>query len=137
MMAKAMIGVEIRSTQRRVRDVILNLPGLQPLYGIDGAAVDAQLEIERGGTGRCQPDAAELRSRVHAIATPGFYGGKVSIERKVIAAVVDDDQISKTAELVGVVDRTWVDRFDRRAFECANFDAISDRAGRPIPCRGE
>src|SRR5215813_8277975 len=103
MMAKTITGVEIRSTHRRVRDVINQTPNdqlptskrpfcrlgvgnwelarLQPLYGIDRSAVDAKLEIEGRRSRRCGADPAELCPGVNALSSHDFERPEVAIKR--------------------------------------------------------
>src|SRR5688572_30648297 len=105
MMANAMTGVETRSTRSRVRDVMLYFQLTcwpKPLYGIDGATVDADLEVERRGAGGRRADSAELSASLNLV-TPGDRNrGQVAIKRVCIAAVVDDDQCPESGKRVGV-----------------------------------
>src|SRR5262249_54672378 len=131
MMAKAITGVEIARTQIRVRKVISKLrirrsSRLQPLYGIDGTAVDAQFEINGGRPGRRGPDAAELRSRVDMVAALDLRGSQVAIEGVAIRPVIDDDEVAEAGKSIGVIDRSRMDRKHRRASGCSDIDAISE-----------
>src|SRR4029453_6182894 len=139
MMAKTITGVEIRSTQRRVRDVISKsklrrLTPLQPLYGINRTAVDAKLEIQGCRACRCRADPAEPRAGVAVLAPGDFDGPEVAVEGIVITAVIENDEVSEAAECVGVIDRSRMHRRYRRSFRRTDFDAVSGDT--PRTCGG-
>jgi hypothetical protein len=100
------------------------------LYGIDGTAVDAQLEVERRRAGGRGTDAAELRARIHVIAALHFRGPEVSVQRIVVGAVVDDDEISEPGKRVRVIDGSRVHGEHRRAFRRADFNTVLDERAR-------
>src|SRR4029453_3937148 len=127
MMAKTITGVEIRSTQRRVRDVISKskltcLPQLQPLYGINRTAVDAKLEIQGCRACRCRADPAERCSGVYVLTSRDFDGPEVAVEGIVITAVSENDEVSEAAECVGVIDRSRMPRRYGGPFRRTDFD---------------
>jgi hypothetical protein len=95
------------------------------LYGIDRTAVDAQLEIEGGRAGRSRSDAAQLCAGVDLLTAGHGNRRHIAIQRIVIAAVVEDDQVAEAGERVGVVDGAGMNRDDRGPFRRGYFDAVS------------
>src|SRR5262245_11334948 len=95
MMANAITGVEIARTQIRVRKVMLAcsvlsqpvraligpLSWLEPLYGIDGTAVDAKLEIQFWRPRRRGADSADFRASVHVVAALHPGRSQVAVQR--------------------------------------------------------
>src|SRR2546426_7631196 len=116
-MTKAMTGVEITRTKKRVLDVInnsletvnagaglrtraqfrhRNSARLQPLYRINGATVDAHLEVKRGCAGRRRTHAAKLIASLHPLPSLDRGCGQVTIERVLVGPMIDDDQRTVT-----------------------------------------
>src|SRR4051794_35088901 len=107
MIANAMTGVEMARTHSLVREVMQETPGktaavplpaatvlllLQPLYGIDRAAVDAKLEIERRRPSRGVADAAEFGAAVDPVPTRNRRGLEIAVQRIAVGAMVQDDE---------------------------------------------
>src|SRR5688572_25034850 len=107
-----MIGVDIARTRIRLREV-MNTPEVleavdgtrsewpQPLYGIDGASVDSDLQEQGGCASRGHPDAPELGAVRHHVVTVHRYGTQVPVHRHGVAPMVNDDQIAEAAKRAG------------------------------------
>ena len=99
---------------------------IEPLYGIDGTAVDAHLEIQGRRPGGGRTDAADLHAAVHPIPAAHGRRGQISVEREVIGAVIEDDQGAEAAERIRIGDRPAVDRANGCPLWRLDLNTISD-----------
>src|SRR5262245_36116922 len=105
----------------------MSLSWLQPLYGIDGTAVDQHFKVQGRGTGRGQTDPAHLCACFNRVAL--FKGGRpeVSVERIAVAAVVEYDQRSKPRKRPRVAYRAPMNGPDRRILRGCDLDPVPNR----------
>src|SRR5688572_20470600 len=140
-----MIGVEIASTRTRLREVIYAIPKnptpnsqripaaphigswewgpgsralsrLQPLYGINGTAVDADFKVQRGRPRGRHADPADFCSAIHSCALGRRDRAQVAVQGIGVGAMVDDNEVSKAGERIGVGDGARMEGAHGRAF---------------------
>ena len=105
---------------------------LEPFYGIDRPAVDAQLEIQSrsGGARNRGANPSDDVASGQPLVACDCYIQQVSVEAERLAAVVDDHQVAKACEWRGKSDNAFVHGVRGRTFAGGDFNAVRSLPGR-------